>query len=255
MIEILSYLTIGLIPAFILLDWAVRGRKHDSTRYWRLRATAVTVANFFIAGYVATFWGTLFGEFHLFDLSTIGTVGSLVVGILVYELGHYGYHRMAHSHDWLWRMGHQMHHSAESLDAFGANYLSPLDAFMFTSISSVVFFPLLGVTVEAGVIAAAFLAFNAVFQHANIKTPRWLGYLIQRPESHSLHHGRGVHAHNYADLPLVDMIFGTFVNPKDHRAEVGFYDGASAKLGSMLMGKDMSLQDEEENVPPVSEAA
>ena len=30
MTETLTYLTIGLIPGLILLDWAIRGRKHDS---------------------------------------------------------------------------------------------------------------------------------------------------------------------------------------------------------------------------------
>ncbi len=240
MIDTLTYLTIGLIPAFILLDWAVRGRRHASTRFWRLRASAVTVANFYIAGYVAAFWGTLCGDFHLLDLNGLGTWGGLAVGIVVYELGHYWYHRMAHTHDWLWRLGHQMHHSAESLDAFGAYWLHPLDNFMFTSISSLVFFPLLGVTLEAGVLGALFLTFNALFQHASFRTPRWLGYLIQRPESHSVHHGRGIHRYNYADLPLWDMVFGTFRNPEGFQPAHGFYDGASERIGEMLLFRDVS---------------
>jgi sterol desaturase/sphingolipid hydroxylase (fatty acid hydroxylase superfamily) len=53
-----------------------------------------------------------------------------------------------------------------------------------------------------------------MFQHANLRTPRWLGYIIQRPESHGIHHERGLHAFNYADLPLWDMVFGTFRNPR-----------------------------------------
>ena len=240
MTDYITLLTIGLIPAFILLDWALRGRKHDSTRFWRLRATAVTAVNFFFAGYVATAWGTLLGGFHLFDLSGLGTWGGAAVGILVYEFGHYWYHRMAHSHDWLWRSGHQMHHSAESLDAFGAYWLHPLDNLMFTTLSSLAFFPLLGLTIEAGVIGALFLTFNAMFQHASFKTPRWLGYIIQRPESHSMHHGRSIHRYNYADLPLWDMVFGTFRNPRRFQASHGFYDGASERVGEMLLFRDVS---------------
>ena len=71
----------------------------------------------------------------------------------------------------------------------------------------------------AGAIGAVFVTFSAMFQHMNKRTPHWVGYFIQRPESHSLHHGRGVHAYNYADLPLVDMLFGTFANPEEHRAD------------------------------------
>jgi sterol desaturase/sphingolipid hydroxylase (fatty acid hydroxylase superfamily) len=235
MFEILAYLTIGLIPGLILVDWAIRGRKHDSTRFWRLRATLVTIATFYIAGYVAVFWGTVLGDFHLVDGGGLGTWAGAVVGILVYELAHYWYHRAAHEFDWLWR-----HHSAESLDAFGAYYLHPVDTFNFTTISSFVFFPLLGLSIEAGVIAAFFLTFNAMFQHMSLSTPRWLGYIIQRPESHSVHHGKGLHRYNYSDLPLWDMIFGTFRNPEGFQPEHGFYPGASARIPEMLAFRDVS---------------
>ena len=238
--EYLETLTIGLIPAMIVLDLFARGRKHDSTRFWRVRAVAVTIAIFYFAGYVAVFWGTVLGDFHLIDGSALGTWGGAAVGILVYELLHYWYHRSAHELNWLWYAGHQMHHSAESLDAFGAYYLHPFDAAMFTTLGSLVFFPLLGLTVEAGVIGALFLTFNAMFQHMSVRTPRWLGYLIQRPESHSVHHARGVHRYNYSDLPLWDIVFGTFRNPPEFQKAQGFYPGASERIPEMLAMRDVS---------------
>jgi len=243
MIDVLTKLTIGLVPGLIVFDWAVRGRRHASTRWWRLRATLVTIGIFYLAGYVAVFWSTLLGDFHLFDLSGLGTWAGAAVGILVYEFGHYWYHRAAHEFDWLWRAGHQMHHSAESLDAFGAYYLHPLDAANFTTLASLVFFPLLGLSVEAGVVGGLFLTFNAMFQHLSMRTPRWLGYLIQRPESHSVHHGRGIHRYNYSDLPLWDIVFGTFRNPAAFQKEHGFYDGASARIPEMLVFRDVSSND------------
>lgn len=82
--------------------------------------------------------------------------------------------------------------------------------------------------------------FPSMFQHANIRTPRWLGYILQRPESHSRHHARGVHAGNYADLPIFDLLFGTFHNPRYFAAENGFYDGASSRVGEMLRFRDVS---------------
>jgi len=244
--EILGYLTIGLIPGAIVLDWAIRGRRHDSTRYWRVRATLVTIAIFYLSGYFAVFWGTVLGDFHLLDLAGLGAWGGALLGILVYELGHYWYHRLAHQHDWLWRAGHQMHHSAESLDAFGAFWQHPLDAFFFTTVSSLVFYPLLGLTVEAGVIGALFLTFNAMFQHMSFRTPRWLGYIIQRPESHSVHHGKGIHRFNYSDLPLWDIVFGTFRNPAEFQREHGFYPGASERILDMLAFRDVSTPHERE---------
>ena len=80
-----------------------------------------------------------------------------------------------------------------------------------------------------------------MFQHANIKTPYWLGYLIQRPESHAVHHGRGIHRYNYSDLPLWDILFGTFRNPRTVEGlQVGFYRGASARIPEMLVGRDVT---------------
>ena len=187
------------------------------------------------------FWSTILGDYHLFDLSGLGTWTGAVVGVVVYEFVHYWYHRAAHEFDWLWRAGHQMHHSAESLDAFGAYYLHPLDTFNFTTVASLVFVPLLGLTVEATVVGGLFVTFNAMFQHLSIQTPRWLGYIIQRPESHSVHHARGIHRYNYSDLPLWDIVFGTFRNPKEFQAEHGFYQGASERIPEMLAFRDVTL--------------
>ena len=133
-----------------------------------------------------------------------------------------------------------MHHSAESLDAFGAYYQHPVDAFLFTTVASLVFYPLLGLSVEASVLGALFLTFNAMFQHMSFRTPRWLGYLVQRPESHSVHHARGVHRYNYSDLPMWDIVFGTFRNPQGFQREHGFYAGASERIPEMLAFRDVS---------------
>jgi sterol desaturase/sphingolipid hydroxylase (fatty acid hydroxylase superfamily) len=252
MYELLGSLTLALIPGFLLLDFIIQRRRYNKTRYWRLRGAIVTAFIFFFTGEVAWLWSQLFAGYHLLDLSALGTLAGAAAGILVYEFFHYWYHRNAHSWSLLWRAGHQMHHSAESLDAFGAFYLHPFDAAMFTTISSLVFFPILGVSTEAGVIAALFLTFNAMFQHANIGTPRWLGYLIQRPESHHIHHAKSVHQYNYADLPIFDIIFGTFENPeKPAIPECGFYKGASSRIWDMMIGKDVSRKPQ---VPPVVEA-
>ena len=240
MATLLEYVGIGFIPAFIVLDLLYRRRRYETTRFWRFRAGIVTVINFFLSTAIALTWGNLLAGYSLFHLSGLGMLGGAAVGVLVYEFFHYWYHRFAHQSNVLWRGAHQMHHSAESLDAFGAYYLHPFDVFFFTSISSLVFFPLLGLAPEAGALAAAFLTFNAMFQHANISTPRWLGYLIQRPESHAVHHGRGIHRYNYSDLPVWDMMFGTFRNPRTQDGPVGFYTGASTRIIDMLKFRDVA---------------
>ena len=84
------------------------------------------------------------------------------------------------------------------------------------------------------------VTFMAFLSHANIRTPRWLGYITVRPESHSVHHQRGSHRNNYCELPVIDMLFGTFVNPETFVKEYGFYDGASARVIDMHLFKDVS---------------
>ena len=69
---------------------------------------------------------------------------------------------------------------------------------------------------------------------------RWCAH-IQLTLSHSLHHGKGIHRYNYADLPLWDMVFGTFRNPEGFQAEHGFYPGASARIAEMLAFQEVSV--------------
>jgi len=228
-----------IIPAFLVLDFFVRARSYDTPRWWRTRALTVSLVAVAISFGAGLAWEQLLMFPSLLDLSGLGPWLGAGIGIVVYQFFHYWYHRAVHTFKPLWRWSHQMHHSVEGHDAWGAYFLSPLDVINFTSISILVAFPVLGLSPEAGVLMNVFLIFCAMFQHANMRTPRWLGYLVQRPESHSVHHGKGVHRYNYADLPLWDILFGTFRNPPRF-VDVGFYRGASARIGEMLIGRDVS---------------
>jgi sterol desaturase/sphingolipid hydroxylase (fatty acid hydroxylase superfamily) len=99
---------------------------------------------------------------------------------------------------------------------------------------------ILGLPPAAATLTILAVTFLSIFQHANLRTPRWLGYIVQRPESHTIHHARGVHAKNYADLPLIDMLFGTFENPRSYEHATGFWHGASARVLDMLLWRDVS---------------
>ena len=137
-----------------------------------------------------------------------------------------------------------MHHSAERLDTFGAFWLSPMDMIGFTMTGSIGLVVIAGVNVEAATAIMLITFFFAVFQHMNIRTPRWLGYIVQRPESHSYHHAVGLHRNNYADIPLYDLLFGTFSNPK-YAMETGFYPGASERITDMLLCRDIYNDDQQ----------
>jgi len=215
-------------------------RPLPAVKGWRLRGLAAFAAFFFLSSYLPMLWTEELATYRLVDLTGLGTWWGAAAGLLVYELGVYAWHRSMHASDFLWRAFHQMHHSAERLDAFGAFWFSPMDMLGWTVLFSLCLTLGGGITAEATTIVLLATTFFSVFQHANIRTPRWLGYFIQRPESHSRHHARGVHAGNYSDLPLMDMLFGTFHNPAAFAPDAGFYPGASGRMGDMVLWRDVS---------------
>ena len=67
----------------------------------------------------------------------------------MYEFGVYVWHRSMHELDRLWRAFHQMHHSAERLDTYGAFWFSPLDMVGWTVLSACALTLVVGLTAEA----------------------------------------------------------------------------------------------------------
>jgi len=210
-------------------------------RGWKVRGVLFFFAFFFLSTYLPLWLDPWLERWRLLDLTGMPVWMSSLAGILLYELAIYGWHFMLHRSDFLWRTFHQMHHSAERLDTFGAFFFSPLDMLGWTLIGSLCFALIVGLPPASVTAVLLVTTFFSMFQHANIRTPVWLGYIIQRPESHALHHARGVHRWNYSDLPLFDLLFGTFHNPRQaRRPDTGFYDGASGRIRDMLLGKNIA---------------
>jgi sterol desaturase/sphingolipid hydroxylase (fatty acid hydroxylase superfamily) len=240
LLDPVSLAVIAIYASLILWEALAPARRLPAVRGWKLMGLAAFLAYFFISSYLPLLWGEWLGRFQLFDLTGLGTWGGAAVGVLLVELGIYAWHRTMHNTPPLWRVFHQMHHSAERVDTFGAFWFSPFDMIGWTALSSLMLTLVVGITPQAATVVLLFTALLGIFQHTNVRTPQWLGYFVQRPESHSHHHERGVHARNYADLPVFDMLFGTFHNPRDFAAHAGFYDGASHRFVDMLFARDVS---------------
>lgn len=240
----ISLVVLAIYGALILWEAVAPARELPKVKGWRLRGMISFGVFFFLSTYLPLLWGEHLARFQLFDLTGLGTWGGALAGLIVYELGAWAYHRSLHASDFLWRTVHQMHHSAERLDTYGAFWFGPLDMIGWTALASVSLTVVIGVTPEAATLVLYVTTFLGVFQHANIRTPRWLGYIVQRPESHSVHHGRGIHNGNFSDLPVFDMLFGTIENPVDFAPATGFYDGASSRVGEMLVFRDVTTPPE-----------
>ena len=230
----------GLFAGFAALDLVGRARQYPVVTRWRLKGAAFALLYFALATYSPLFWDGWLGQYRLFAADALPLWQQILGGFFALELGIYAWHRTMHNAPFLWRWFHQMHHSAERVDIWGALYFHPFDTLGFTLVGSLALVVGFGISAEAAIIINLAATFMGLFQHANLPTPHWLGYIIQRPESHNLHHERGVHARNYGDLPLFDIIFRTFANPREVSNEVGFYAGGSKKLGPMLAGRLVS---------------
>jgi sterol desaturase/sphingolipid hydroxylase (fatty acid hydroxylase superfamily) len=208
----------------------------------RVRWVITGIVFFMIGGVINStlpeLLGGLVAGHTLLDLSVLGTVGGALVGLVASELLSYWQHRLFHRSTLLWRGAHQLHHAAERVDIAGFAFTHPLELAFATTVAPVTALAL-GVTPHAAMLAG-YLAFAiGLVTHMDLRTPRWLGYLIQRPEGHAVHHQRGVHAYNYG-LPLWDIAFGTYRNPVEVTEPAGFWDGASREVGALLIGRDVS---------------
>jgi sterol desaturase/sphingolipid hydroxylase (fatty acid hydroxylase superfamily) len=244
LLDPVSLYILGMYMILMIWEAIFPARKLPVIAFWKLKGLMFFSFFFFLSTYLPLFYEAWLPTSQLIDLSEINPVVAGVAGILLYELGVYVWHRAMHRNNKLWRIFHQMHHSAERLDTYGAFFFSPLDMTGFIVLGTVCFSFVAGVPAQSITIILLVTNFFSIFQHANIKTPKWIGYFVQRPESHAVHHARGIHAYNYSDLPLFDILFGTFRNPEDYKHETGFYDGASSRLGDMLIFKDVSVKEE-----------
>jgi len=177
---------------------------------------------------------------RLLDGTRLGIVGGTAVGFLLFELLIYAWHRSAHRVDLLWRGFHQVHHSPRRVDMPGSVLFHPLEMLVQIGLQLFTTVIVLGLDPIAAALVGYLVAFYGMFQHWNVRTPAWLGYAIQRPEAHCVHHRLGLHYYNFADFPPVDMLFGTFRNPRQFMGHCGFEGGADARLPAMLAFADVN---------------
>jgi sterol desaturase/sphingolipid hydroxylase (fatty acid hydroxylase superfamily) len=174
------------------------------------------------------------------DGSGLGVAGGTLVGWIVLSFFSYAYHRASHAWTPLWRMSHQLHHSPQQVDVSGSVLFHPFEMVVQVSLQLFVTVIVLGLDPLAASLTGVVAALHGIFQHWNVRTPRWIGYFVQRPEAHCLHHERGVHARNFADFPLWDILFGSFHNPARFDGECGFDAPADRRLGAMLAWRDVN---------------
>ncbi|HZF35244.1 MAG TPA: sterol desaturase family protein [Candidatus Angelobacter sp.] len=240
-VDILGLLVPVTYLAMLAIEAVAPARQFPPIRAWRLTGIAFLI----LSGVLATTVPLLIpvdwlAAHRLIDGTPLGVVGGAVVGYAGVSLISYAWHRSAHTFPLMWRTFHQIHHSPQRVDISGSMLFHPLETAVFMTISIVTSTLILGLDPLAAALTGYIANFYGLFQHMNIRTPHWLGYLIQRPEAHCIHHQRDVHNYNFGDLPIWDMLLGTFRNPRNFAGEVGFDAPATGRLGAMLAFVDVN---------------
>ncbi|MCH8924292.1 MAG: sterol desaturase family protein [Planctomycetes bacterium] len=211
------------------------GRRWPKVATWWFRAgllNGVQVGVVYLSGLL---WDDWMRENRPWSADALGQTGSIIVGYLAITFIYYWWHRLRHDLGWLWRIFHQVHHSPQRIEVITSFYKHPLEILANGVLSSAILYLLVGVSPQAAAMVVLITGLAELFYHWNVPTPYWLGFLIQRPESHCVHHQEGLHSYNYADLPIWDMLFGTFKNPKRWQSRCGFGEKEHELLPMLLL--------------------
>lgn len=231
---------LAIFAGCFILERLIPGWPLPHVRTWPLRVVAVNLVQIGVVLLAGVTWERWLGAWSAFRLSdhVSPTVGGLVAYFIA-TFVFYWWHRWRHESDLLWRLFHQIHHSPQRLEVITSFYKHPGEMIFNSILGSLLVYTLLGLSLEAGAVYTACTAVGEFFYHTNIRTPRWVGFIFQRPEMHRIHHQHERHKNNYGDITWWDMLFGTYENPKEWVHTCGFDDDKEQRLLDMLAYKDV----------------
>jgi sterol desaturase/sphingolipid hydroxylase (fatty acid hydroxylase superfamily) len=223
---------------FLTVERIRPGRELPHVNGWYLRAIFFNACQLGIVVLAGISWNRWLQGRSITDIKTLPSVVQGFIGWFIGTFVFYWWHRARHNVGLFWRVFHQIHHSPARIETLTAFYKHPIDIAANSLISSALMFMVLGASVAGAAWYNVFAAAGEYFYHTNLKTPHWMGYFIQRPEHHSIHHQLDVHDFNYGDITLWDRLFGTFKETDRFVKRCGFPQGKENAFGKMLAFKD-----------------
>jgi sterol desaturase/sphingolipid hydroxylase (fatty acid hydroxylase superfamily) len=230
-------ITAGVALLLIALERIAPGHRQPRVCGWIARVVLLNLAQVAVVYLGTLTWDRWLPGLRLWNGESLGTVPGIVVGYLAITFVYYWWHRARHESALLWRWLHQIHHSPARIEVVTSFYKHPLEILLNGLLSSLILHVLVGLGPGSATIVVTITGIAELIYHSNLRTPYWLGFLFQRPESHRRHHERGHHRDNYSDLPLWDILFGTFDNPRVSPPECGFGKDRERQLLRMLIGR------------------
>jgi len=212
---------------------------NDCDKRWQIYAGGISAFQMVVtlaAGYFFRDWFMANALFHI--PSSVPMVLQAFSSFLVASFIAYWWHRATHASNILWRWVHQLHHSPSRIESLTAFYVHPFDGLAANILNAFVAFVILGASIEVAAGALLIAAIYNIYVHSDTNSPIWLGYLVQRPEMHRVHHKAGHHSQNYG-LPIWDLMFGTFANPDRIDFKCGFTSKKQFRILDMLLLRDV----------------
>jgi sterol desaturase/sphingolipid hydroxylase (fatty acid hydroxylase superfamily) len=227
---------VGLGLLLMLLERVVPDRVLPKVPGWWGRVVLLNAAQLGVVVLAGYTWDRWLSRASLFAVGGLGLAPALqgLIGYFVASFVYYWWHRARHEVNFLWLTCHQLHHSPQRIETLTSFYKHPVELLANSLLSGLVSYGLLGLTPEGAVWVTLYSAVAEYFYHLNVRTPRWVGFFVQRPEMHRIHHARGVHYGNFGDLPVWDMLFGTYRNPATFERPCGFEPERERRFGAML---------------------
>jgi len=236
-----NYLLVGLIVIFYLLEHSLTTQfgfdKRPNHFFHNLVMVIVfMIANIFWAFTTVASIGWLnerqVGLLFLFD---VPIWLKLVLGVVLYDLVTYWFHRLGHIVPVLWRF-HRVHHSDNSMDSTTPLRAHPFELMFWFGSGSILAAGIFGLDLFGlGVYFLVLVPFQ-VLEHSNIRFPTWMdktvGLVITTPNLHKIHHDQDQYYtdSNFADIFILwDRIFGTFKYKSPDTIRFGLKEFAEAK--------------------------
>src|SRR5262249_7648359 len=152
---------------------------------------AVQIGAVFLAGIG---WDRWMVHHRLWSADRLGVSGGALLGHVAITFVYYLWHPWPPELDFPLLWVHQVHHRSQRIEVITSFYKHPFEIVVNSILSSAILYFVIGVGPEAASLAVLLTGLAELFYHWNVPTPYWLGFVVQRPESHCVHHQEGLHS-------------------------------------------------------------
>lgn len=231
-----NYILIGFIAVFYSMEQLMASQFKFNKRPQHLLHNILFQVAFYVCNiFYATV--TVFSiewlnnhQVGLFYLGQVPVWVKVIVGVALFDMTTYWFHRIAHKIPLLWRF-HRVHHSDTSMDASTFFRGHPFETLFWFGTSNIVAAAIFGLdlmTMGLYFLVAAPIVF---LEHSNLRFPKWVdktfGLIFTTPNLHKIHHDQDQHYtdSNFSDIFIIwDRIFGTFTHKPVEEIKFGLQE-------------------------------